>query len=110
MFIRTAGYNLRCRWCDTPHTSWTVVGEHLEVGRVLEQTNIWRNVEHVVVTGGEPLIQKDLAELVAGLRERDHFVTWRRRARVTTAAPIPSSLASPQNCSTVIPTTVTPSN
>ena len=26
-FIRTSGCNLRCRWCDTPYTSWLPEGE-----------------------------------------------------------------------------------
>ena len=42
---------------------------------ILEDTLSWRHVEHVVITGGEPMIQRDLAKLVNALRERGHFVT-----------------------------------
>jgi organic radical activating enzyme len=27
VFIRTSGCNLRCRWCDTPYSSWRPEGE-----------------------------------------------------------------------------------
>ena len=27
VFIRTSGCNLRCRWCDTPYTSWEPTGQ-----------------------------------------------------------------------------------
>jgi 7-carboxy-7-deazaguanine synthase len=38
-FIRTSGCNLRCRWCDTPYTSWLPEGErHRGVGLVAEAT------------------------------------------------------------------------
>ena len=42
---------------------------------ILEDSLPWRHVEHVVITGGEPMIQRDLAELVDALRKRGHFVT-----------------------------------
>ena len=30
-FIRTSGCNLRCRWCDTPYTSWVPEGSRRSV-------------------------------------------------------------------------------
>jgi 7-carboxy-7-deazaguanine synthase len=56
IFIRLAGCNLRCSWCDTAY-AWTG-GENLEVSQVLDR--VWRlNGTHVCLTGGEPLLQRD---------------------------------------------------
>lgn len=60
LFIRTAGCNLQCPWCDTKY-SW---GE----GKLISQddivtgiTNYKREYEnnYIVWTGGEPLLQQD---------------------------------------------------
>ena len=75
VFVRTSGCNLRCSWCDTPHTSWRPEGHHLDVSTILQQTDLWSQVEHAVITGGEPLLQPDVAELVAALRTRGHVTT-----------------------------------
>jgi 7-carboxy-7-deazaguanine synthase len=74
VFVRTSGCNLRCVWCDTPHTSWRAEGGWAEVPQILQDVGRWP-AEHVVVTGGEPLLQQDLPELVAGLRESGRTVT-----------------------------------
>lgn len=75
LFVRTSGCNLRCAWCDTPHTSWRSEGRAVAVERILAETQAWRHVEHAVVTGGEPMLQADLPRLVDGLGERGHLVT-----------------------------------
>ncbi|MCY3738508.1 MAG: 7-carboxy-7-deazaguanine synthase QueE [Gemmatimonadaceae bacterium] len=75
LFVRTSGCNLRCTWCDTPHTSWRSDGRAVDVESVLAETEVWRDVEHAVVTGGEPMLHPDLPRLVDGLAERGHLVT-----------------------------------
>ncbi len=75
LFVRTSGCNLRCTWCDTPHTSWRSDGRAVDVESVLAETEVWRDVEHAVVTGGEPMLHPDLPRLVDGLGERGHLVT-----------------------------------
>lgn len=76
LFIRTSGCNLRCAWCDTRYTSWKPEGIVRSISSILDETDRWAEVQHVVITGGEPLIQRDLARLVDGLRERgDRFIT-----------------------------------
>ena len=74
IFLRTAECNLRCSWCDTKYTwDWnnfdyaTEVNEMSikEIRKELEQfTN-----RHLVITGGEPLMQQDdLADLLTFLK------------------------------------------
>ncbi len=77
VFIRTSGCPLRCVWCDTPYTSWKPEGDQMTVGEInhymIKQE--WTDINHIVISGGEPLIQKDLPELVDLLRTNLHFVT-----------------------------------
>ncbi len=55
LFIRLAGCNLSCRWCDTVYAQQG--GTDMDCKEVLEQC--WRKNPHLVcITGGEPLLQK----------------------------------------------------
>jgi 7-carboxy-7-deazaguanine synthase len=54
-FVRTSGCQLRCRWCDTPYTSWAPEGQRRTVDGLLAEARA-SGCRHVVVTGGEPLI------------------------------------------------------
>ena len=74
VFERPTGCNLRCWFCDTPFTSWEPEGETQSIEQVLSQV-AELGAEHVVVTGGEPLLLPDIVPLTAELRSRGHFVT-----------------------------------
>ena len=65
-FIRTSGCNLRCRWCDTPYASWQPEGERRPVESLIDEAAD-AGVGHVVVTGGEPLLQREIGTLTRGL-------------------------------------------
>ncbi len=65
-FIRTSGCNLRCRWCDTPYTSWRPEGERRPIAGLIEET-LRSGMRHVVVTGGEPLLQREIGALTEAL-------------------------------------------
>jgi 7-carboxy-7-deazaguanine synthase len=74
LFIRTSGCNLRCVWCDTPYSSWNPIGETMTVSEILKKAQL-HGTQHVVITGGEPLMQPQLPELVAGLRTMGRHIT-----------------------------------
>ncbi len=74
VFVRTSGCNLRCRWCDTPYTSWRPEGENIPVDEILDRVARFAS-QHVVVTGGEPMIAPEIVSLTQGLRERGVHVT-----------------------------------
>ncbi|MEW6337959.1 MAG: 7-carboxy-7-deazaguanine synthase QueE, partial [Acidobacteriota bacterium] len=74
LFIRTSGCNLRCRWCDTPYASWRPEGSRRTV-RELAGAATAAGLRHVVVTGGEPVLQRELAALTESLAANGHHVT-----------------------------------
>jgi 7-carboxy-7-deazaguanine synthase len=73
-FIRTSGCNLRCRWCDTPYASWEPEGEQKKVPELIDGA-VASGARHVVVTGGEPLIQWEIGVLTRGLAEAGLHIT-----------------------------------
>jgi 7-carboxy-7-deazaguanine synthase len=73
-FIRTSGCNLRCRWCDTPYTSWLPEGARYSVAGLVKEAVATR-LRHAVVTGGEPLLQREIGELTRRLRGAGLHVT-----------------------------------
>jgi 7-carboxy-7-deazaguanine synthase len=78
VFVRASGCNLRCWFCDTPYTSWEPEGRDMSVDEIVAQVEEW-DTEHVVVTGGEPML---FAELIP-LCERLHGI--RRHITIETA-------------------------
>ena len=74
VFVRTSGCNLRCRWCDTPYTSWQPEGTDWPVDRILDEV-MAHPTRHVVVTGGEPMIAPEIIALCERLRKADRHIT-----------------------------------
>jgi len=73
-FIRTSGCNLRCWFCDTPDTSWHPEGAERSLESLLEEAASWQ-AQHVVLTGGEPLLTPEIVPLSQRLRERGAIIT-----------------------------------
>ena len=73
-FVRTSGCNLRCWFCDTPETSWRPRGTHREWETLVEDVEAL-GCPHVVVTGGEPMLQPGVVPLTRALSERGYVVT-----------------------------------
>ena len=73
-FIRSSGCNLRCRWCDTPYTSWLPEGTRRPVTELAAEAAA-AECRHVVVTGGEPLLQREIGSLTRALHAARHHVT-----------------------------------
>jgi len=74
VFVRVSGCNLRCVWCDTPYASWQPEGGEMTVASVLAAVAEF-DCKHVVLTGGEPMIFRDVVPLTRGLRERGRHIT-----------------------------------
>lgn len=63
-FIRAAGCNLRCAWCDTKFSLNPKAGSDMTVDQLVEAVGA---TENVCFTGGEPLEQADAGELLERL-------------------------------------------
>jgi organic radical activating enzyme len=78
VFVRLATCNLRCAWCDTRYTwDWAQFDYDKEVRRVAVSSVVAElapsDPAHVVVTGGEPLLQQPaLVELLSRLPATRH--------------------------------------
>ena len=69
VFIRFAGCNLKCPWCDTDvEKRFTASLDELlaELGRY--------KAKSVILTGGEPTIQREMPELVAALKKAGYWI------------------------------------
>jgi 7-carboxy-7-deazaguanine synthase len=63
-FVRTTGCHLRCVYCDTPHAFHE--GERRNVDDLIKEVRGLRT-RLVLVTGGEPLLQRATPALLEGL-------------------------------------------
>lgn len=80
-FIRTAGCNLRCNWCDTPYASWNPEGSEQTVAQLVAAATAQPG-RHAVLTGGEPMLAKELPALAAALRAAGHHITIETAATI----------------------------
>ena len=79
IFLRTALCNLKCVWCDTKYTwdwdnyDYSKEVHEVPIEKVIEKIKQFEP-KHLVITGGEPLIQQnDIASLLSKLGD-DYFV------------------------------------
>lgn len=73
-FIRLKGCNLKCEYCDTQYAQEPGVGEEnkMEISAILEWPDM---LKKITITGGEPLLQLGVKDLVGHLLLRDKFVS-----------------------------------
>ena len=95
VFVRTSGCNLRCWFCDSFHTSWEPTHAWLSLDEVVAEIES-HDAEHVVVTGGEPLVHDEMATLLARLDEADYHVTVETNGTIDTEAPMDLASISPK--------------
>lgn len=74
VFVRLTGCNLRCVWCDTAYAfhggQAKSVADVLSSVRALSERDGRRLLNLVELTGGEPLLQKDIYPLIDRLLEQ----------------------------------------
>lgn len=69
-FVRLQGCNLRCSWCDSRRTWDKGVGRMMSTQEILYQCGR----EVIVLTGGEPLLQDGVEDLIFELQRYERKV------------------------------------
>jgi 7-carboxy-7-deazaguanine synthase len=81
VFVRTSGCNLRCNWCDTMYASWEPEGAEMSVDQIVTEVNR-HPAQHCVLTGGEPMIAKNILDLTRNLHADGKHITIETAATV----------------------------
>lgn len=85
-FIRLTGCNLRCRYCDSSYAFKG--GTRMRISEVIETIQPYR-VKHVLLTGGEPLLQRQTPELAKKLVDLGYQVSIETHGEVSIEAVSP---------------------
>lgn len=67
-FIRLAGCNLRCSYCDTPYALKGSDGTEMSIEKIIEHVKAFKS-KKITLTGGEPLIHENVDSLIAELKD-----------------------------------------
>ncbi|ADD05903.1 7-carboxy-7-deazaguanine synthase [Natrialba magadii ATCC 43099] len=95
VFVRTSGCNLRCWFCDSYHTSWEPTHAWMELDAILDEIES-HDADHVVLTGGEPLLHDASVALLEALDERGYHTTVETNGTIYRDAPIDLASISPK--------------
>ena len=82
VFVRLTACDLRCSWCDTPYAFHE--GRKMSLDEVIAAVEDYR-CSLVELTGGEPLLQKDVYPLMARLLESGKTVLVETGGHVSVA-------------------------
>ncbi|SIQ94810.1 7-carboxy-7-deazaguanine synthase [Haladaptatus litoreus] len=74
VFVRTSGCNLRCWFCDSYHTSWEPTHAQMTITEIVKEVESY-DANHVVVTGGEPLVHEETNILLDRLSDAGYHTT-----------------------------------
>ncbi|HVK60862.1 MAG TPA: radical SAM protein [Bdellovibrionales bacterium] len=72
VFVRTSGCNLRCGYCDTTYAYYS--GKTMSFDEIISEVSS-HPAKHVCVTGGEPLLQKEVLPLMSRLCDLGYLVS-----------------------------------
>ncbi len=72
VFVRLAGCNLRCTYCDTKYAYES--GFTLSIKDIIKEIEKYHPVKLIEITGGEPLFQSEVIELMQLLIKKKYTV------------------------------------
>jgi 7-carboxy-7-deazaguanine synthase len=96
VFVRTSGCNLRCWFCDSYHTSWEPTGAWLSIDDIVDEILSYEQADHVVFTGGEPMIHEESVELLDELADYGYHTTVETNGTIYRDAAIDLASISPK--------------
>ena len=96
VFVRSSGCNLRCWFCDSYHTSWEPTGAWLSIDDIVEEVLSYEQADHVVFTGGEPMIHEESVELLDELADYGYHTTVETNGTIYRDAAINLASISPK--------------
>lgn len=71
-FVRTSGCHLRCNYCDTKYAYNE--GKKMELQEIIDE--VAKNpTKYICITGGEPLLQKNVLPLMTELCDRGYLLS-----------------------------------
>ncbi len=73
LFVRLAGCNLNCSFCDTRYARQEIDGEKVSISEIVNRVSAYQ-VFLLELTGGEPLLQPETPELIRTLLDLDYTV------------------------------------
>ncbi len=74
VFVRVAGCNLRCGWCDTKYAWDPSQGDEMTIAEIVSRVESY-STPYAVLTGGEPMMAEGVNELAAELEKRSIHLT-----------------------------------
>lgn len=73
VFVRLAGCNLRCDYCDTAYALSFKDGTEMDVSEIITEIEKY-SCKNITITGGEPLIHNECKTLIKSLWEKGYDV------------------------------------
>lgn len=71
VFLRFAECNLRCSWCDTKYSY--KINKKYSISKIMKTIESF-NFKKILITGGEPLLQKEIFQLFNILIKNNYFI------------------------------------
>ena len=94
-FVRLAGCNLKCNYCDTANSQDKGSGKETTVRELLKQIRQVSVSNNVTITGGEPLLQMDaIEELCQRLRVLGYNINIETNGTINPTLPLLTSVTS----------------
>lgn len=74
VLVRLAGCNLCCKWCDEKFSSDISRGYEISLYELMEKIKKY-DCKNIIITGGEPLLANETAELTEELKKNNFHIT-----------------------------------
>lgn len=74
IFIRLAGCNLKCSYCDTCYAQQPSNGTSMSITEIIAKAKSFNGISNITLTGGEPLFRKNISQLLKALTQEKYKI------------------------------------